>query len=499
MQIGLRQKLETCKTLPALPPVAVHVLRLCQRENFDIADVARAIGSDAGLSSKVVRLVNSPLFSLRQEVTTVSQALMLLGVNAVRTIALSFAVAGDMRAHPRAGFDRSGYWKRAIFAAAVAQDLARIAGLKHPEDAFLAALLQDVGQVVLEQAMTDVYQPIWKEARGDHDKLVSLEIQAFGCDHAEVGRWLMTQWRLPEIVRAAVGSSHDPARWQRGTDPATETTVKVVALSGVVADVWVTSDPAGAARRAFPRAKEILGIEADRLVSLMRRVNKAVADIAPLFAVAIGTPEESAATVERAEYALTHPEGDLGAGATKGAAVELPDDSLRIDALTGLAGRAHFDVYLAQEFELASKIGKPLSVIIGDPDHFDMINQTFGREAGDRALHALGTLMGERLRYRDLAARYGGEEFALVLTDTHAAGAAIVAERLRKKIEDAQHDIGLGDPVRMTISFGCVTLDEALAFPTPSDFLRAAEETLAEAKRAGRNRVMSFTKFHVAA
>ena len=81
-----------------------------------------------------------------------SHALVLLGVNAVRTIALSFAVVGDLRIHERAGFDHRGYWKRAILAAAVAQDLARIAGLRHPEEAFLAALLQDVGQMALEQA-----------------------------------------------------------------------------------------------------------------------------------------------------------------------------------------------------------------------------------------------------------------------------------------------------------------------------------------------------------
>jgi diguanylate cyclase (GGDEF)-like protein len=107
--------------------------------------------------------------------------------------------------------------------------------------------------------------------------------------------------------------------------------------------------------------------------------------------------------------------------------------------------------------------------------------------------------MGERLRYRDLAARYGGEEFALVLADTHAGGAANVAERLRKKIEDTQHDIGLGDPVRMTISVGCVTLDEALSFQTPVEMLRGAEEALHQAKQAGRNRVMSYANFHVAA
>jgi diguanylate cyclase (GGDEF)-like protein len=174
-------------------------------------------------------------------------------------------------------------------------------------------------------------------------------------------------------------------------------------------------------------------------------------------------------------------------------------ETVKVDALTGMANRGRFDAYLAEQFAFANQVGKPLSVIICDPDHFDMINQTFGRDAGDRALKALGALVGERLRYRDLAARYGGEEFGLILTDTHAAGAAIVAERLRKKIEDAQHDIGIGDPVRMTISLGCVTLDEALSFSTPADLLRAAEDTMANAKRAGRNRVMSFTNFNVAA
>ena len=101
MQIGLRQKLESCKSLPSLPAVAVHVLRLCQRENFDIADVARAIGSDAALSAKVVSLANSPLFGLRKEVATVSHALVLLGANAVRTIACD-TVATSLR-RPNSG------------------------------------------------------------------------------------------------------------------------------------------------------------------------------------------------------------------------------------------------------------------------------------------------------------------------------------------------------------------------------------------------------------
>lgn len=499
MQVGIRQKLETCKSLPSLPAVAVHVLRLCQRENFDIADVARAIGADAPLSAKVVALVNSPVFAMRQELKTVSQALVLLGVNAVRTIALSFAVAGDLQSHERSGIDHRSYWRRAVFAAVAAQDLARLGGLRHPEEAFLAALLQDVGQMALIQAASEQYQTVTVAAGTDHEKLIALEKQAFGCDHAEVGRWLMAQWRLPEVVRAAVGASHEPQRWQRGADAATDATVKVVALSGLLADVWVDPAVGAAARRAKTGAKEILGLDDVRLLSLLRRVGKAVVEVGPLFNVAVPSADDEERILERCEYAFTHAAGELPDLTPIPVGIEPAVPAVRVDPLTGLAGRGHFDLYLSEQFESAKQLGKPLSVIICDPDHLDLINQTFGRDAGDRALAALGASMGERLRYRDLAARYGGEEFALVLTDTHAAGAAVVAERLRKKIEDAQHDIGLSDPVRMTISVGCVTLDESLSFETPAEMLRGAEEALLQAKQAGRNRVMSYASFHVAA
>jgi len=490
MQLGLRQKLETCKSLPSLPAVAVHVLRLCQRENFDIADVARAIGSDAALSSKVVSLVNSPLFGLRKEVASVSHALVLLGANAVRTIALSFAVVHDLREHERSGFEHRSYWRRAIFAAAAAQELSQLEGMRNPADAFLAALLQDVGQLALEQATTDLYLPIAAEAGADHGKRIALEKQAFGCDHAEVGRWLMTQWRLPEIVRAAVGSSHEPARWQSGADPVTTTTVKIVALSGVLADAWVVRDPRQVAVGLRTQAHQILGIDEARIAPLMRRVNKTVANIAPLFDVQVGTVEELEAVVQRIEATFAQPEAELDnvlSIGSAGAVVE--QQAAQIDPLTGLASRARFDAYLADQFEFATNAGQPLSVLLCDPDHLKMINQTFGVEAGDRAIRAVGKLVGERLRMRDLAARYGGEEFALILIDTQAEGAAIVAERVRKKIEDALHDIGIGDPVRMTISVGCATVDQALTFATPADLLAAVDRMLAQAKQTGRNRV----------
>lgn len=502
MQMGLRQKLESCKTLPSLPAVAVHVLRLCQRENFDIADVARAIGSDPALAARVVALVNSPLFALKREVTTVSHALVLLGANAVRTVALSFAVVGDLRDHERPGFDHRSFWSRAIFAAIAAQHLARLEGQRHPEDAFLSGLLQDLGALALQQAVPEQYQPLAGQAGFDHDRLVALEKQSFGCDHAEIGRWLATQWRLPDTIRAAIGSSHEPGRWKTGADPITESTIKIVALAGVLADIWVTPDTLRAARCAREQAQKILGLDEARLGVLLRRINLTAIEVAPLFGVPVRAFDELERVIDRVEEIFAQPEDApdnmlslTSGGRAGGAGAEAP----RTDGLTGLATRARFDAYLAEQFELATRVGKPLSLVLCDPDHFDMINQTFGREAGDRALRAVGALLGERLRYRDLAARWGGEEFALLLTDTHAGGATVVAERLRKKIEDGLHDIGIGDPVRMTISVGCATLDEALTFARPEDLMAAVERALLQAKRNGRNRVAAFSDASAAA
>jgi diguanylate cyclase (GGDEF)-like protein len=499
MQVALRQKLEACKNLPSLPPVALHVIRLCQRDNFDVGDVARALGSDPGLSARIVSLVNSPLIAVKREVGNLSQVLVLLGVNAVRTLALGFSILGEVRAHERGALGR-GFWRRALVAGTIAHDLARLEGLRHPEDAFLAGLLQDIGQLALEQAVFEVYQPMCQSAGPDHARLRALETQAFGGDHAEVGRWLLSQWRLPEIIRVAVGSSHDPGRWQRGTDPATEKTTLTVAVSGILADVWARPDTAAAARAAGAAVREMMGLDTDRTIALIKRVNRVLGHVAPLFEIEVGDADQLEELAAAAEQALRYPDAVVtslpgaGSAAGSGKSGATPSSAPEQDALTGLATRKRFDAYLKEQFEFAKQVGKPLSVLLCDPDHLDMVNQTFGREAGDRALHALGVLVGERLRYRDLAARYGGEEFALVLIDTHAAGAAVVAERMRKKIEENQHDIGIGDPVRMSASIGCVTLDEDLTFLAPSDLLAALEKTLAEAKRAGRNRVVSFGK-----
>ncbi|MBX3705636.1 MAG: diguanylate cyclase [Pseudomonadales bacterium] len=157
------------------------------------------------------------------------------------------------------------------------------------------------------------------------------------------------------------------------------------------------------------------------------------------------------------------------------------------DPLTGLSNRRYFMQRLHEEIERARRHGHPLSVALLDLDHFKIINDTFGHDAGDQVLRAVArTIFGVK-RSSDVAARFGGEEFALLLPETDPAGAARVAERLREAIESLLVPRPAGAPLSVTTSIGVATLHSPEA--GLDNLLIRADRALYDAKRAGRNRV----------
>ncbi|MES1209404.1 MAG: HDOD domain-containing protein, partial [Pseudomonadota bacterium] len=183
----LKAKLEQCSTLPSIPAVAVRVLNLCQRDDLDLLEIADAVGNDPALAAKILKLVNSPVFGLRQEVKTISHALALLGVNAVRTLTLSFSLVRDLRKSQQKGLQ--SYWRRSIVSAIAAKELSAAMRFPAGEEAFLAALLQDIGILALGRVCGRDYDRVAAGAGDDHLLLADLERAAFGADHAEVGAW----------------------------------------------------------------------------------------------------------------------------------------------------------------------------------------------------------------------------------------------------------------------------------------------------------------------
>jgi diguanylate cyclase len=161
----------------------------------------------------------------------------------------------------------------------------------------------------------------------------------------------------------------------------------------------------------------------------------------------------------------------------------------RTDGLTGLLNRKTWEQSLRLEFRRFQRYHHVCSLIMLDIDHFKDINDTYGHTAGDEVIRRTAAMLKEGLRDSDVAGRYGGEEFVVILMDTDAAGAKVVAERLRTRIEASsvpyeQHIINY------TISLGIAELTPQINDPTM--WIDTADRGLYNAKRAGRNQAIIY-------
>src|SRR5207253_484116 len=158
MNEQLLNRIRQCPTLPSLPTIAMDVLDLAQREEVDIAEIARIISKDPALSSKILRTVNSSFYGRSQSVSQVSQALVILGLQSVKTLVLGFSLVGNLQQQGKSkGFKHLDYWRRSIYAATAGKTLAAKVQMVQAEECFLAALLQDIGMLVLDQVLTEEY------------------------------------------------------------------------------------------------------------------------------------------------------------------------------------------------------------------------------------------------------------------------------------------------------------------------------------------------------
>ena len=158
------------------------------------------------------------------------------------------------------------------------------------------------------------------------------------------------------------------------------------------------------------------------------------------------------------------------------------------DGLTKITNRRHFMEVFELEYMRAERYRAAMTYVMIDLDHFKRINDEYGHLVGDRALIACSNVLREGLRAHDIVARYGGEEFALLLPETDLAGARVVAERYRRRIEETTITVG-DKTINLTASLGvaCCPHDDVKSI---DDLIRLADDALYAAKQAGRNCVI---------
>ncbi|QDU70884.1 sensor domain-containing diguanylate cyclase [Mucisphaera calidilacus] len=489
MDRDLLESLLESPRLPSLPAVAVEVISLVQDEDVSIDRLAAKIQMDAAMAGKILKTANSSLYGLAEPVSTISAALVVLGLNTVKTLALGFSLLGNFQEQPDDGFDRDAYWKRSLYSATSAKVIGTRLSLPFQEEIFLAGLLQDMGIIAMRQVLGSRYEDLLDQAGGHHPILVELERAAFDLDHAAVGAELAQSWNVPEILTVPIRYHEEPEE----APEAFRQGAMCVALGNRVADMFMHEESGNALELFKAGAKEWFGIEEDRVEPLLKEIHEQADEIKRLFALPMGQLDNFESTLARATEQLlsisitTQQETTRLAQENEALAKEVESD-----ALTGVANRRKFNEIVTEAFGLTTQNGVAVSLMFFDADHFKSFNDTYGHQLGDRVLIELAGKITATLPDHATVCRYGGEEFAVILPGTDRKQASKLADVVREAIGSKPLLEYEGESMHVTVSIG-VSTHEGQTFVRPEQFIKAADMAVYAAKQAGRNCVRVFT------
>jgi diguanylate cyclase (GGDEF)-like protein len=481
---------------PSPPGVATHIIELAQDPDIEMGKVAKALSMDSALSTKILRIANSPLYAQRRKSENLRQALVVLGLNATLTLALSFSLVKSLRGGKSNGLNYDLYWRRALLAATAARALGDAMHQSLAEEIFLAGLLQDVGMLALDKAVPDLYSQ-GEPMQRNHSALAEHEKKSLQVDHAFVGGWLMEGWHLPERLHRAIRQSHH-LDLSFSADPG-QVFDRCVALSGPVADLFLLEPDQRPFAETALCAERSLGLDKMAFGQVLGTIGAMIPETEAIFEADLLAKQHPELILEQARDVLMlrslHTLREINTlrvavEDTSSRALEL-EEVTRRDELTGVYNRAYLDQFLGREFANSTKHKWPLSVAFADLDNFKSINDNFGHQAGDRVLQATARILRGNTRETDLIARYGGEEFVVVLPATDTDTARSICERIVMAFRSTGHVIG-SDHATVTISIGCATHGAETQFKDVADFVKAADQALYTAKLRGRNRSVPF-------
>ena len=205
----LFDKIETSKNLPSLPHILIKLIEVCNKEESEIKDISQVINKDSSLSAKVMRMVNSSYYGLPKRVTNIEKALLLLGIDAIKNIAVSASVyQAFKKAKDNSVFNLKQFWWHSLMCAILSKLIATKTLYLSHEEAFLSGLLHDLGKLVLWVNFSKEYAQILHSSKDQPDLLLAEETR-LGATHCEVGAWVINRWNLQSFISDAVLYHHE--------------------------------------------------------------------------------------------------------------------------------------------------------------------------------------------------------------------------------------------------------------------------------------------------
>jgi len=479
----------------------MKVLQLHRKGNATMDQYAEAICADASLVSKIMGLVNSAAFRPAQPITKLSHALVMIGLKNLLPLVFGVSLGGIYNKIGIPAEERSGIWRASLLKAVTAREYARANAPDQVEEAFVAALLQDIALPVLHAADRSA----WPEAVAvldmtDTNARGTRERAMYGTDHAELGAKIARRLGLPELYREAIANHHAPAGPFGGGNLGLSRAISIAAAL-----------PHRLAPSASNLKQRLLiaicdGAPRPADAALLTRVADCYAATLAQFG---DTDEKSVAFKEFmqglcAEVALCM-ESAIGESTTviaelrdKGTTLEKRVGDLRqqvaqseYDALTRVFNRAGFMRRAVRFVSLAREHAAVAALGFVDVDDFKKLNDQYGHEVGDRALTIVAQTLVAALRGNGIVGRLGGDEFCFLIFAKDAAGFEQAARHIENVCCRLQVEAGPTARASLTSSVGLVKLETNGPLEDLEQVMKSADELMYGAKRAGKGRCMT--------
>jgi HD-like signal output (HDOD) protein len=266
--------------IPPLPAAVKRLIAEINRSEPDIDRLVQLISSDPEMTAKVIKTVNSALYSPRVPVADVKRAVTLLGLAQIRSIVLAFATMDALPAPKGDLFNHNAFWIDSLLRAILARALSRKLFSGQMDEVFTASLLSELAVPLLLCVWNEYYEPIVKEWETSSQRLSEIERQHFGWDHAQAGAWILQSWEFPEEMICYIGAHN--ISMERIKEMDLQDTIVVPLAVAALSPSVLKPDPAPAAA-VFNEAVNRLDMDAAQFADTIKEAKDTLTELLTLF------------------------------------------------------------------------------------------------------------------------------------------------------------------------------------------------------------------------
>ena len=311
-KLKIKQAIGNLDGLPTLPSMLVEVMNRVLDENSSVQDVSELVETDQSLTTKVLRVANSSFYGRPQAVSTVKNAIVILGFNKLKNIVLSISLMDNLESLENSNLDMKEFWRHSFSCAVLSQDISQRLSFSFSDQVFVAGLLHDIGKLILDLHVPDKFGSALELSMKDRIDLHEAERRIIGVDHGLVGKWIMEKWKFPDHLIEAAWMHHNPPGIDAQGNRREQLMTSLVSLANNVSNVC--SGKMIGLNGTFDQIEKLrdrFKIPEDDLREIASRAEEKVQEIAQTLDRDIGSGKDHLTLMQRANQELSQINLDL--------------------------------------------------------------------------------------------------------------------------------------------------------------------------------------------